>query len=183
MTKLLMYFFIGVLMNSELTVFDFSSGETSGIWRTINDDVMGGISQSKFKLNSDGTATFSGNLSLENNGGFASVRASVMESEREGFDGAILRVKGDGKTYNLRFRTNQNYDGVSYQAKFNTEVEKWIEIKLPFDNFEPVFRGRKVPNQPLLESQNIGQTGILIADEQLGVFNLQISWLKFYRDE
>ena len=76
-------------MNGELTVFDFSSEETSGIWRTINDDVMGGVSQSRFKLNSGGTASFSGNLSLENNGGFASVRASVIESELEDFDGTI----------------------------------------------------------------------------------------------
>ena len=168
-------------MNGETIIFNFNSPSTSGEWTTINDVVMGGVSESKFEFNSDSTATFWGTVSPDNNGGFASVR-TLLENEFKDFKEVIIRVKGDGNIYNLRFRTNKNFDGYSYQAKFKTEVEKWIEIKLPFDNFEPVFRGRKVPNQPLLESQNIAQAGILIADEQLGVFNLQISWLKFYKD-
>ena len=52
-------------------------------WRIVNDDVMGGISTSELYLNDDKNLIFNGNLSLENNGGFA--------SSRMGFEKGILK--------------------------------------------------------------------------------------------
>ena len=63
-------------MSDETVIFNFNSPSTSGEWTTINDVVMGGVSESKFQINSDSTATFSGTVSPDNNGGFASVRIS-----------------------------------------------------------------------------------------------------------
>ncbi|MCB9249946.1 MAG: CIA30 family protein [Ignavibacteriales bacterium] len=147
----IMYFILGgLIMNGEKQIFDFSSPETSGEWRIINDVVMGGVSKSSMKLGTNGTATFSGILSADNNGGFASVRTYVENVDVEGFKGVIIRTKGDGKMYNLRFRTDENYDGVSYQAKFKSEKEEWTENKIPFKDFVPTFRGRTVPNKPEL---------------------------------
>jgi monofunctional biosynthetic peptidoglycan transglycosylase len=48
-------------------------------WRIVNDDVMGGVSSSKLYLNEEQNLVFSGNLSLENNGGFASSRMGFEE--------------------------------------------------------------------------------------------------------
>ena len=45
-------------------------------WRIVNDGVMGGLSSSDLELTKDRTAIFSGFVSLDNNGGFASVRAT-----------------------------------------------------------------------------------------------------------
>ena len=53
--------------------------------------------------------------------------------------------------YNLRFRINKNYDGVSYQAKFKSDKKEWIEHKISFKDFVPTYRGRSVPNQPELK--------------------------------
>jgi monofunctional biosynthetic peptidoglycan transglycosylase len=93
-----------------------------------------------------------------------------------------LRIKGDGQLYNLRFRTNRNFDGVSYQAKFKSEKNNWIEVKIPFSDFIPTFRGRRVPNQLPLDSADILQMGILIADKQNGDFEIIIDWIKFYKE-
>jgi monofunctional biosynthetic peptidoglycan transglycosylase len=178
----IIYFILsGIIMNGEKVLFDFSSEETSGKWRIVNDVVMGGVSKSNITLSADGFANFSGTLSPDNNGGFASVRASLEEKELYDYSGVIIKAKGDGNIYNLRFRTNQNYDGVSYQAKFKSGKDEWIEFKIPFENFKPTFRGRFVPNQPELESKNIRQIGILIADEQWGEFEMDIQWIKFYK--
>jgi monofunctional biosynthetic peptidoglycan transglycosylase len=168
-------------MNVEKVIFEFSSEETAGNWRIVNDVVMGGESKSNISLVEGGFANFSGNLSPENNGGFASVRASVEEEELDNYSGVIIKARGDGNIYNLRFRTDQDYDGVSYQAKFKSDVNNWIEFKIPFKDFKPTFRGRFVPNQPKLESKNIRQIGILIAAEQWGEFEIDIQWIKFYR--
>ena len=177
----IIYFILsGLIMNGEKIIFDFSSEETAGKWRIVNDVVMGGISKSSITLNEDGTAKFSGTLSPDNNGGFASIRASIEQNGLSDYEGVIIKAKGDGNIYNLRFRTNQNYDGVSYQAKFKSDNSEWVEHKIPFKDFGPTYRGRTVPNQPELKSENIRQTGILIADEQWGEFELDIKWVKFY---
>jgi monofunctional biosynthetic peptidoglycan transglycosylase len=171
----------GLTMSDEKIIFDFSSNETTGNWRIINDVVMGGVSKSNMKPNYDGSTKFSGTLSPDNNGGFASVRAFLEATELNDYDGVIIKAKGDGNIYNIRFRTNENYDGTTYQAKFNSEKDEWKEFKIPFNNFKPTFRGRIVPNKPELLSENIRQAGLLIADEQWGKFELNVKWIKFYK--
>ena len=168
------------MVDSESILFDFNSADTSGRWYTVNDDVMGGISKSNVRLNEDGTATFWGQVSLENNGGFASIRAVVENSFENDFKGVMMRVKGDGNIYNVRFRTNKSFDGYAYQAKFETEQDKWKEVNLPFDDFIPTFRGNTLGNKPALESKDISQIGIMIADKQSGNFQIDMDWIKFY---
>ncbi|MDH3323720.1 MAG: CIA30 family protein, partial [Flavobacteriaceae bacterium] len=53
-------------------------GKTTGgqNWMIVNDDVMGGLSNSTAEL-TDSTLIFKGTLSLKNNGGFASIRSKM----------------------------------------------------------------------------------------------------------
>jgi monofunctional biosynthetic peptidoglycan transglycosylase len=181
MLAILVFILSGLIMNNEKQIFDFSSPETSGEWRIINDVVMGGVSKSNMKLETDGSAKFGGTLSPDNNGGFASVRGYVKSGNLEDYNGVIIYAKGDGNIYNLRFRTDNDYDGVSYQAKFESDKEEWTEHKIQFKDFVPTFRGRIVPNRPELKSEDIKQIGILIADEQWGEFEMNVKWIKFYK--
>jgi monofunctional biosynthetic peptidoglycan transglycosylase len=169
---------MSLIMNGETVIFNFNSPPTSGEWMTINDVVMGGVSESKFEIKSDSTARFSGKVLPDNNGGFASARAS-LNNEFKDFKEVIIRVKGDGNIYNLRFRTNKNFDGYSYQAKFKTEPGEWKEYTIPFSEFKPTFRGNTLSNKPKLESKDIKQIGILIADKQFENFELTIDWIHF----
>ena len=169
-----------ILFKGEMVLFDFDSTETTGEWYIVNDDVMGGVSRSNMQLNSDGTATFSGTLSPENYGGFASVRARVVAGDEVQFQGVMLRIRGDGNIYSLRFRTNENFDGYAYQAKVKSSAGEWTEFKVPFTAFEPTFRGRALTGKPDLKSSDIAQFGLLIADKQFGDFTVDIDWVKFY---
>ncbi len=179
MISLIFLTVMSLIMNSETVIFNFNSPADSDKWTTVNDVVMGGVSDSKFQINSDSTATFSGTVSPDNNGGFASVRTS-LKNELKDYEGAVIRVKGDGKIYSLRFRTDINFDGISYQAKFKTISGEWKEYKIPFSDFKPTYRGNKLSDKPNLESKDIKQIGILIADKQFGKFELNIDWIKFY---
>lgn len=169
-----------ILIKGEAILFDFSSSEKAGQWNIVNDGVMGGLSKSNMVLNPEGTATFAGNVSMENNGGFASVRAQVNSMVQEDFKGVVMRVKGDGKVYSVRFRTDMNFDGYAYQAKIKTDEDNWKEFKIPFEDFTPTFRGYTLKNKPALESKNIAQIGILIADKQPGNFEITMDWIKLY---
>jgi len=167
-------------MNDDAIILNFDSPSTSGEWVTVDDVVMGGVSNSIFIINPDGIATFSGIVSPENNGGFASARTAI-ENEFKDYKGAVIRVKGDGNIYSLRFRTDENFDGISYQAKFKTEAGEWKEYIIPLSNFKPTYRGNTLQDKPKLESKNIKQIGILIANKQFGKFKLQVDWVKFYQ--
>ena len=170
---------MSLIMNEETVIFDFNSPSDSEKWTTVDDVVMGGVSSSKFEMNKDSTATFSGKVSPDNNGGFASARTS-LKNEFKDFEGAVIRVKGDGNIYSLRFRTDINFDGISYQARFETISGEWKEHKIPFSKFKPTYRGKNLSNKPKLESNEIKQIGILIADKQFGKFELNVDWIKFY---
>lgn len=150
-------------------------------WMNVDDVVMGGVSDSAMRLNPDGGATFSGNLSLENSGGFASVRTVLERRNYDGFDGFRIRVKGDGKRYSFRARNDDRFDGVVYKSDFETVPGEWVEIELPFASFVPSFRGRTLPDIPPLDSANIAQIGFLISNRQEGTFRLEVDRIEAYR--
>ncbi len=60
---------------------------------------MGGQSISKFHINEADQGVFKGTVSLENNGGFSSVRFRFNQKNIEGYKKVKLRLKGDGKRY------------------------------------------------------------------------------------
>ena len=164
----------------ERVIVDFT-GEHPQRWAIVNDGVMGGRSNSNIEETDQRTAVFSGFLSLENNGGFASTRAALGSKVLEGFDGVVLRVRGDGRTYQLRFRMDGRFDGVAYQAEFTTESGEWTEVDLPFEAFQPSFRGFVPRRVPGLDPPRIRQMGILIGDKIEGPFSLELEWVKAYR--
>ncbi len=148
-----------------------------GGWFVVNDGVMGGISRSRVTLTNRNTLLFSGTVSLENNGGFASIRHTAQDFDFENGDGIWMCVKGDGKTYQLRVRTSDRFDGIAYKADFKTEKDIWQEFRIPWEAFSATFRGHKVKGAPELKGHQIQQVGFLIADKQDGDFELEIQFL------
>jgi len=147
-------------------------------WTVVNDGVMGGRSTSDLELTEEGNGLFSGFVSLENNGGFASVRATFQSMDLSEYEGVTLKVRGDGRRYQLRFRLDGSFDGVAYQAEFDTTPGEWMEIDLPFQAFRPSFRGRIPRGAGPLDPARIRQMGFLIGDKKEGPFELEIAWVK-----
>jgi hypothetical protein len=162
-------------------VIDFSSPEMTGRWMIVNDGVMGGLSSSQIEVTDDGHGVFSGTVSLENNGGFASTRVMLGDVEMAGYNGIALRVKGDGKQYQFRIRTDELFDGAAYRQTFETVSDEWIDITLPFSDFVASFRGRELEGAPPVDPEQIRQIGFLIADKQAGEFRLEIESIAAYK--
>ncbi len=160
------------------TLCDFTTTNASAAWQIVNDDVMGGVSTSRFELPTNGPAVFRGVLSLENNGGFASARSATLDQDLAGLKSFILRARGDGRRYKLTARTAPGFDTAVYQSEFTTKSNVWEEYRLPFQNFRPTFRGRVLPNLPPLDPAKLLAIGVIIADQQAGPFRLEIAWVK-----
>ncbi len=165
----------------ERLIFDFINESEIGYWRIVNDGVMGGLSTSEIVYTDGNTAIFRGIVSLENNGGFASTRTIPRSYELDGHDGILIRVKGDGKKYQFRVRTNDRFDGISYRYQFTTELNTWMIIDIPFHECVPVFRGRILGDVEAILPEEIQQLGFLISNKQAGKFQLEIDWIKAYK--
>jgi len=166
-----------MLATNEIILEDFSPDKKLE-WQIINDGVMGGLSEGRFKINPDQTADFWGNVSLENNGGFASVRALLRKPASGNFQKIVLRARGDGKTYSFRIRTDANFDGVAYACNFTTKKDEWTEHEFSPTDFVPTFRGRILQHVTPLNETQIRQIGFLISEKQDGNFSLKLDWIK-----
>jgi len=144
-------------------------------WIIVNDGVMGGKSSSRFQINSYGNGVFMGDISLENNGGFASVK-NHEPLNLTGYGKILLTVIGDGKRYSFRLQTGTagNVDEWQYEHTFVTKNNEWDMAELGLNQFTPVYRGRTVDDAPPLDPKNIMRYGFLISDKQQGPFRLEI---------
>lgn len=144
-------------------------------WTTVNDPVMGGRSTSAVVFG-DGGLVFSGNISLDNNGGFASARGPIdpdLGRRATGATSLSVRALGDGKTYVLKVETGQPW---SYIQRFSTEAGVRRAYDLPVGGFQPVSMFLDpVPSAPPLDPSMISRVGIYILDKQDGPFQLVLS--------
>jgi len=167
--------------DNEQTIFDFQNDRSTEPWDNIDDVVMGGLSSSKMAIENN-MAVFEGNVSLENRGGFASVRSQPQDHYLADYDGIAIEVRSDNRQYSLRIRTTQQFDDVGYMAPLKTEGGKWVVTKVPFCMFRAVYHGREVPDHPELDPGKIKMFGLLISNKQEGPFRLEMHWLKAYRE-
>ena len=157
-------------MNAQL-IFDFDMNSDLRDWIIVDDVVMGGRSLGSFKLNEDGYGAFEGSISLENNGGFSSVRYRFNKINVERYSKAVIRLKGDGKKYQFRVKDKSaNY--YSYITYFQTSGE-WQEIEIPLNEMYPSFRGRKL-DLPNFAHDHIEEITFLIANKKTEEFKLLI---------
>jgi NADH dehydrogenase [ubiquinone] 1 alpha subcomplex assembly factor 1 len=159
------------LNTSPMILFDFNSQTNMQQWTIVNDGVMGGLSKGTITLGKDGHAVFSGKVLLENNGGFSSVRHRLPKTDVSTHQKIVLRVKGDGKTYQFRVKTN-SADFYSYSYNFKT-TEDWTTIEIPFSEMVPTFRGRTL-NRPNYPGNQVEEITFLIGNGKEEVFALMI---------
>lgn len=153
-----------------MTLFDFQEDTDTSTWYVVNDGVMGGISEGQLRRDDSGYGVFEGRVSLENNGGFASVRCRFAQPHAVGGASSIrVRLKGDGKTYQLRLRQRED-QSYAYIFSFPTSGE-WETVTVPLFEMYPSFRGRRL-DRPNFAHEQIAELAFLIADKQSGAFQL-----------
>lgn len=157
-------------------------------WGSLDDVVMGGVSQSSFV-----NGVFSGSISTENNGGFAGCRSKALTPALDvsAYAGLRLRVRGDGKRYKLILRDSYEWNGIAWAASFDTEAgaAEWQEVSVPFGDFVPTLFARRVPGQRL-DTRNINTVQLTLSkfeyDTELnpafstGPFKLELESIEAY---
>jgi monofunctional biosynthetic peptidoglycan transglycosylase len=158
-------------------LFATTEANANARWYVVNDSVMGGISNSQVLYEND-NLVFTGNVSLANNGGFASIR-TLLDVQSQDITKIMLRIKGDGQTYQLRLRTNEYMDGAAYTRSFSTTKNEWLNIEFLPEDFQLTYRGRLLEQQPTISFKEIKQLGFMIAGKQAGEFRFEVEKIEF----
>lgn len=159
------------LIMSKLILFDFSAADDWSSWEIENDVVMGGNSSSELERSAGGNAIFKGHVSLENNGGFASLQYHFASKNIKDYKKALIYLKGDGKTYQFRMKSNLE-DKASYVYNFKTTGD-WQTVEVPLNEMEPVYCGEKL-NMPNFSADKIQEIRFLIGNKKAQDFRLEI---------
>lgn len=155
-------------------LFDFADPSAADTWRAIDDRVMGGASRSRLRHDPAGHAVFEGIVSLERNGGFASVRSSAGERGLAGARACLIDCRGSHQQFKLKLLTDDGFDSLTYQANMAPAGTGWQTLELPLADFRATFRGRDVPDAPALDPARIRQVGLTIASRQAGPFEFHL---------
>jgi hypothetical protein len=174
-------------------VFDFSrpTEKLKSLWGSVDDVVMGGVSQSGLQWLPD-MSLFAGVVSTANSGGFASIRTRTVEPplDLSAYQGLTLRVQGDGKRYKVFLRTDPGWDSLAYAHSFDTIPGQWLTVEIPFAQMMPLFRAKTIADAPPLDPSRIRSVQLMLSkfeqDKALnpffapGPFALQLSWIGAY---
>ena len=160
-----------MLQDNSSYIFDFKNAKDTSNWYVVDDGVMGGLSQGSISTSDAGNGLFKGYVTTENNGGFSSVRYAFSKKDVSEFKHIILKLKGDGKSYQFRIKDN-SYQNYSYITTFETTGD-WETIKIPFSAFYPGFRGYKL-NKPNFSGEVMEEIAFLIGNKTKESFALEI---------
>ena len=156
-------------------LFDFAEPAAMGGWQIEDDGVMGGVSKGTFTRDPDDHAVFSGEGSLENDGGFSSAQCYFGPIDVSSYRQAVIRLKGDGKNY--RFIVESEKDARHYYvANFET-TGQWQEILIPLRKMYPVRRGDRL-DLPDYPGKSMAQVRFMIANGRAETFKLEIASIR-----
>tara|TARA_B100001094_G_C18161353_1_gene789540 strand:- start:1055 stop:1624 length:570 start_codon:yes stop_codon:yes gene_type:complete len=162
------------ILNNNM-IYNFNSDNSLKNWNIVDDDVMGGVSSSNIVVKENGIGLFTGHVSTKNNGGFSSIRYQFKIVDISKYKSFVIRVKGDGKNYQFRVKSNLNQYH-SYKYKFETN-NKWQEIEIKFNQLEPTFRGRML-SMPSFSNVTLQEICFLISNKKEEDFSLEIDYVK-----
>jgi hypothetical protein len=153
-------------------IYDFGEEKSLDGWRVVDDGVMGGMSAGNFQRNDKGEGVFSGVVSLENNGGFSSLRYRFSRKEIGSATRMKIMLQGDGKNYQFRLKDElSSYH--SYVYEFKTTGNKQ-EMIIPLKEMFPSFRGRRL-KMSNFSGDHIEEIAFLISNKVAEKFKLRLS--------
>ncbi len=161
-------------MINTLMIFDFTKDAGTQNWYVVDDTVMGGVSAGKMGVDNEGHGLFQGHVSLDNNGGFSSIRYNAGKTKLQGYSKFVIALKGDGKAYQFRVKTKSS-QYYSYIFTFTTTGNRQT-IEIPFSNMYPAFRGRTL-DMANFPGDSLEEIGFLIGNKKEEDFKLSIDYI------
>lgn len=148
-------------------------------WCVVVDGVMGGKSQGTIEYTNN-SIVFSGNVSLENNGGFTSIRTKEQTFDLSKYDTVIIKYRSTGQDFSFYLNRYKKH----FEPKFRTHLpitnNVWKEVMTPLKDFKIVTLGKEMAGMITKEDfASIIKLGFISSIKAATNFSLEIDYIKF----
>lgn len=170
-----------VLAETCTTLIDHSDIDRGNPWVTVNDGVMGGLSDGGSSIGA-GILSFAG-VTNTNGGGFSSIRLPIPRGAMSGASYLKVEMKRDARDYSLTLRTNVRSYGrrIAFRAPITGAPNgTWGEGELSFDDLKASIWGRPVRNA-VFDPAEVVEIGLIIYDGKDGPFEMQLKRIQACR--
>jgi len=179
-----MQIFIILLMNLITTQntkleIDFGKNKDGQDWRIIDDGVMGGLSKGSRSLGED-AMIFKGEVSLENNGGFSSLRSSYQDFDLSKYEKVVIRLKAKGQILAFTMSVDRRWYMPYFKQQIHLDSENWEVIELPFSEFKTYRIGEQVDYDfSETDAKKVIRIGFITDSKKEGSFEAMIDYVRF----
>jgi len=148
-------------------------------WRVVVDGVMGGRSSGEL-VTTDTSIIFKGEVSLENNGGFSSIRTSNTEFDLSPFTAVTIRYRLTGQQFAFRLSQYRRFYRPSFRVILPATNNEWSTIMIKLASLEKARLGEVLEGSPSQEDlASVIRLGFISNDKKAGEFEFEIDFIKF----
>ena len=166
-----------MMMNDGM--IDFKTDGPGEDWRVVVDGVMGGLSTATLEL-TDESLILDGTVSLENNGGFASVRSPYGDFALGAYTSVTVRYRATGQSFYLSTDIHKQWWLPSYRLHF-PQSEEWSEVSHDLADMVETRVGESTGKTITVDQlDQIIQMGFITGDKRSGPFRIEIDFIKFH---
>lgn len=166
-----------LLIFSSPITYDFGASKDGSNWLIINDGVMGGRSIGEAYLTND-SILFQGEISFENNGGFASIRSYPKRIDLSSAEFIELRYRLTGLNFALMLEENRRFWMPYYSYELETTDNEWVTMKIPVNGLKETrlgdFTGKTLGEA---RSKEFFRLGFISKEKKADSFNLEIDYI------
>ena len=171
---------ISLLILSNLpNKIDFGSKKAGQNWYAVNDGVMGGLSDGSLKL-TENSLKFEGTISLENNGGFSSIRSEYGQYDLSKYTKVTMRIKTDNSSFALLLERHKRWFRPYFKQEFKVTAGEWQTVTFDFSEFDEYTVGRKkATTMTKSDLSSVIRMGFITNDKTAKAFSLEIDYIEF----
>jgi len=158
---------------------DFGSENKETDWYVINDGVMGGLSRSNVSYTAD-SFVFKGEVSLQNNGGFSSLRSEFSSFDLSNFKTVELRYRATGYNFALNLATSKVWYRPVYRTPIVATDGQWQTKVFNLLDFQEVVVGKATGSSLSSDKlKDIIRLGFITNEKRAGQFLLEVDYIRF----
>ncbi|NQY00412.1 MAG: CIA30 family protein [Flavobacteriaceae bacterium] len=168
-----------ILMISSTQKIDFGNGKDGQSWQVVNDGVMGGRSQGS-KMLTENSMVFWGEVSLENNGGFSSLRSNFSSKQLSQFEKVSLRYRSKGISLAMTFSVSNRWYVPNYKFSLASTGGEWSMITINLNQFRKHYIGK--PMNEMLDQEvlkKVIRMGFITDEKKYGSFEFEVDYIEF----
>ncbi len=165
-------------MTSDSLLIDFGQGKTNS-WISVNDGVMGGRSIGLVNYE-ENLLRLEGEISFENNGGFASVRSDYFNKNLTEWSSVTIRYRSEGQSLGFVLNHYQRWYLPNYKVILPNTKMKWEEVTYSLEDFKEYRIGR--PTGRSIDQGKLSEIirfGFITNDKREGSFKAEIDFIEF----